>query len=222
METLFHLDSGASLAEHFATEEALGLAEWHPTARFWRHRKGLVLGLRDARLPDVPAALAHFRSRGYDIHVRSSGGQLVILDSGVLNIAIGFPGEDLPSVDEGFRLMAELLSHALASWGLEVHKGLVPGSICPGSSDLSVGHVKVAGLSQRRRRHFVLVHAFLLVEGVGDTRVRAARTFYRLAGHPSGGPVEEGTMASVSQLVGSRVCVEDVAARLKSLLSGLP
>ncbi len=84
--------------------------------------------------------------------------------------------------------------------GLERHVGEVAGSICPGSHDVSVAGRRAAGLSQRRRRHFALVHAFLLVEGTGKRREEQAMTFYALAGTPEQDKVAPDTMAALCEL----------------------
>ncbi len=151
------------------------------------------------RLPRADAAVAHFRARGYEVHLRSSGGRLVVLDEGVLNVAIAYAGERLPSVEAGFQLMAEVLSQALGELGLEPLVGEVAGSICSGRYDLSLGGRKVAGLSQRRRRNFALVHAFLLVEGEGRLREDLAASFYQLAGASPEEGVWPGTMAALAE-----------------------
>ncbi len=199
MDTLIHLDPLPSLESSFAVEDHLSEGPSGAVARIWRHRPSLVLGLRDARLPDADAAIAHFRSQGFDVHVRSSGGRLVVLDEGVLNVALGFSGERLPSVDEGFRLMTDLIRDVIRRCGVDPEVGEIPGSICPGRYDVAVRGRKVAGLSQRRRRDYALVHAFLLVEGTGDAREQLAMQFYSIAHAPVADAVLPGTMAALGE-----------------------
>jgi hypothetical protein len=57
----------------------------------------------------------------------------------------------------------------------------------------------VAGLSQRRRRTFALVHAFLLVEGRGEDRLAQAASFYHLAGAGPEDGVRSHTMAALAE-----------------------
>ena len=174
-------------------------AEGESLARLWLHGPGLVPGMRDMRLPGADAAVAHFRSQGYDVHLRSSGGRLVVLDPGVLNVAIAYAGEGLPGVEQGFGLMADVLGRALGALGLASEVGEVEGSICAGRYDLAIGGRKVAGLSQRRRRNFALVHAFLLVEGSGEERERIANAFYALAGATERESIRPASMTTLAE-----------------------
>ncbi len=155
--------------------------------------------MRDMRLPGAEDAVRHFRSLGYEVHLRSSGGRLVVLDEGVLNVAIAYAGEALPGIEPGFQLMAGVLSEALGDLGLEPVVGEVAGSICAGRYDLSIGGRKVAGLSQRRRRNFALIHAFLLVEGDGKGREDLAASFYGLARASAEEGIRPGTMAALQE-----------------------
>jgi octanoyl-[GcvH]:protein N-octanoyltransferase len=170
--------------------------------RLWLHRRSLVPGLLDRRLPRAEESFAYFRSQGYEVHLRSSGGRLVVLDEGVLNVAIAYSGERLPSVEQGFQTMADVLGGAIRSLGLEPLVGEVEGSICAGRYDLSIGGRKVAGLSQRRRRDFALIHAFLLVEGDGRQREALAAAFYHLAWGPEVVRIRRGSMAALAELRG--------------------
>jgi len=216
VKTLLQLNPLPTLRQSLEIDEDLP-AE---TARFWRHGPGVVLGLRDMRLSRAEDAVREFREMGLDVHVRASGGALVVLDRGVLNIALGFRGESLPSIDEGYQLMTVLLTRGLATWGLTALSGEVDRSICPGRSDLSVAGRKVAGLSQRRRHAFVLVHAFLLVEGTGRARGLVAESFYRRAGGDPG-TIRPDSMISMAEAADMAVSVEEVASRLLPLAQDL-
>ena len=194
--------------------------EGESLARLWLHGPGLVPGLRDMRLPGAEAALAHFRAQGYAVHLRSSGGRLVVLDQGVLNVAITCAGERLPGVEQGFGLMADVLGRALAALGLASEVGEVEGSICAGRYDLSVGGRKVAGLSQRRRRNFALIHAFLLVEGSGEERERIATAFYALAGATQGDSIRPRSMTSLAEHLAA-ITVAQAAEAIGEVLRAL-
>ena len=220
MEIRLDLAPLATLAETFAVDEHLCTGEGKRMGRLWRHGPSLVPGLRDMRLPMAQAAVAALRAEGVEVHERSSGGRLVVLDEGVVNIAIAFSGQDLPSVEAGFRLMADVLLEALVSCGLRPGVGEVPGSICPGRYDLALDGRKVAGLSQRRRRTYALIHAFLLVEGTGAERLERAEDFYRRAGAPPEEGVRPGSMAALQELdpaLGVSSVAGALAAALRSL-----
>jgi len=156
-----------------------------PLLHLWRHRRALVLGLRDRRLPRAGRAMETFRREGHDVIVRSSGGAAVPLDEGVLNVTLVVP---LPaggvSVRREFAAMARLVAEAVARLDgrLAVSVGEVAGSYCPGDYDLSVGGRKFCGIAQRRKLGACAVQAFINVEGAGRARAETAARFYRLAG----------------------------------------
>ncbi len=221
MDTLIHLDPLPSVESSFAIDEHLSEQAGTRLARLWCHRPSLVLGLRDARLPHADEAISHFRSLGFEVHVRTSGGRLVVLDEGVLNVAIAFSGEHLPSVDEGFRLITATFRESIHGLGLDCEVGEIPGSVCAGKYDISIEGRKIAGVSQRRRRAFALLHGFLLVEGTGRQRAQDAITFYDLAGAPPKDAVQPGTMAALSEFQGS--CTIQTAARaVEDVLRAIP
>lgn len=212
-QVTIHVPEAGTLADHLAKDEHL--AGRH--ARIWTvSRPGVVLGLRDTRLPRLEEATALLARQGFEVHVRASGGRLVVQDPGVLNVAFAYAGEELPTLEALFAEMTDLLARFAGGFGLAVDVGEVPGSICAGSSDLAVGGRKVAGLSQRRRRTFALVHAFILVEGTGEERLRTADAFYRAAGASPAEGVRPGTMVALSELI--PVGVGEAAAHLAELL----
>ncbi len=210
----------ASLEASFAIDEHLVAGDGQAKGRLWLHGPSLVPGMRDMRLPHAQEAVARFQARGYEVHLRSSGGRLVVLDEGVLNVAIAYAGADLPQIEPGFHLMADLIGQSLGSMGLQPLVGEVAGSICAGRYDLSLDGRKVAGLSQRRRRNFALIHAFLLVEGTGQSREELAADFYAAAGATSEESVRPGTMAALAEFHGD-ITVARASERLRAALDVL-
>lgn len=170
----------------FAVDELLcrrvGAGDRRPLVHIWRHRRALVLGLRDRRLPESQRAMNHMSQRGYSVTVRHSGGAVVPLDSGVVNISLIMakqPG-DL-AFNPYFDLMYRLLQRTLIRFGLSVKAGEINGSYCPGEYDLSIGGRKFCGLAQRRQTRAFVVQAFVTVEGSGVAQAEVARDFYRIA-----------------------------------------
>ncbi|MHB1506200.1 MAG: lipoate--protein ligase family protein [Sulfobacillus sp.] len=224
MGILFDLAPRPSLAESFVVEEqlaALGPCE----LRLWTHGPAIVAGSRDGRLPGFEQASRAFSALGYEVHLRSSGGGLVVLDPGVLNVSIAWHQELVPTIEEAYAIMHQVLRLACAqSAGPELVTGEVAGSLCPGRSDLAICGRKVAGISQSRRRQFVLVHAFVLVGGVAADRISLGQEFYRLAGCPADA-VTSGTMCTLSEAFGHPVHVssfaDQVAAAGAALIEGL-
>lgn len=210
-----HIPAAGTLSEHLEKDEHLHGG----CGRIWTvSRPGIVLGLRDTRLPYGKEATDLLVQKGVEVHLRASGGRLVVQDPGVVNVAFAYAGEQLPSLEALFSEMTDILRRLFRELGITVRQGEVPGSICAGSTDLAVGGRKVAGLSQRRRRGFALVHAFILVAGTGEERVSVADAFYRAAGASAGEGVHEGSMVALAELC--PVDVPDCAERLARTLRG--
>lgn len=211
-----HIPETGTLAEHLLRDEHLP----GDHARIWTvSHPGVVLGLRDTRLPFVDEAKGLLVQQGFEVHLRASGGRLVVQDPGVLNVAFAHEGDALPSLEALFAEMTGLLRRLFDDLGVPVQQGEVPGSICAGSTDLSAGGRKIAGLSQRRRRGFALVHAFILAGGRGDEREAVAEAFYRAAGATADEGVFRGSMVSLSEL--RPVAVERVGERLAEIIEAL-
>lgn len=148
----------------------------------WRFPKGLVIGLRDSRLPHAERALLDFGSGGWGVAVRNSGGAAVPLDEGVLNVSIILPLErgNLDFHDD-FEFMIDFIRESLRVFGIAFESGEVQGAYCPGDYDLSIGGRKFCGISQRRQRSAFIIQAFIVVEGKAEDRAEAARRFYQTA-----------------------------------------
>lgn len=221
MSILCDLTPRPSLAESFAVEDHLPPTA-SPRLRLWCHRSALVTASRDARLTNFAEAARTFSDQGWEVWQRSSGGSLVVLDEGVLNVSLTWAGEVLPSLEQAFFDLHSVLVDTLAGLGLgPPQKGEVRGSLCPGPGDLALDRRKLAGLSQRRRRQLVLAHAFVLVSGRADDRLAVGRAFYQLAGRADA--VQLGTMQTVSEALGRPFAVAEVARRIRlAALERLP
>jgi octanoyl-[GcvH]:protein N-octanoyltransferase len=230
LDTVASLQSGDVLIP-FSVDEAyarLAAREKEPVpalVHLWRHQRAMVLGARDAKLPNAAAAVRLLREQGVQTAVRHSGGAAVPLDGGVVNLSLVMPASahDL-NPDPHFESMAALIREAVGTTGKRVQTGEVEGAYCPGSYDLSIDGFKFCGIAQRRLTRAVVVQAFVLTEGSGRTYGEAARAFYRIAG--DGAPasafphVVPERMASLSEL---GVCggVSAFAGRVRDVLAGL-
>jgi octanoyl-[GcvH]:protein N-octanoyltransferase len=155
-----------------------------PLLHLWRHRKALVLGLRDRKLPRASEAMAAFRQEGYSVMVRNSGGAAVPLDEGVLNVTLVVPARPgAVDVRREFAAMADFVRRAVHRLdpALEIAVGEVGGAYCPGDYDLSAGGRKFCGIAQRRKLGAYAVQAFIVAEGGGEDRARTAARFYRMS-----------------------------------------
>ncbi|RXZ81303.1 lipoate--protein ligase family protein [Paenibacillaceae bacterium] len=203
-------DSGDALYP-FALDELLcrraGI-DGVPICHIWRHSGALILGTQDYRLPGAEEGTDWFESLGIQTAVRHSGGAAVLLDAGVVNISLIYPAagnNHHTRYRDDFELMYQLIAAALQPAGVQVEKGIINGSYCPGDYDLSIGGRKFCGVAQRRQVKAFIIQAFVIVGGLGDPRARQVRQFYDLAAHSqpesSYPQVREGRMASLAELI---------------------
>lgn len=187
-----------------------------PLLHVWRHDKALVLGLRDRRLPQAKEAMNRYVEQGWSVMVRNSGGALVPLDAGVLNLTLIQPNPPgTVRIHDDFGQMAELIADAvqLVQERADVRTGEIAGAYCPGDYDLSISGVKFCGIAQRRRLGAYAIQAFIVVEGVGASRAAVASEFYRMAEGKDRIAVQ--SMGSLSQLLGIPVSAKQFADAIK-------
>ena len=185
--------------------------------RAWIHDKYVILGLHDARLPYLDAGLEYLRSEGFEYIVRNSGGLGVVLDDGILNLSIIVERDKVLDIDDGYEMMFRLVKESFPESNVEAYE--IERSYCPGSYDLSIGGKKFAGISQRRIRGGVAVQIYLCVEGAGSSRAELMREFYARAKNNAETKfhypdVDPNQMASLSELLGVEIDVDEVLGRL--------
>ncbi|GAB2699744.1 octanoyl-[GcvH]:protein N-octanoyltransferase [Paenibacillus thermoaerophilus] len=216
----------------FAYEEWLcrliGRGELPAGVHLWRHRGAAVLGLRDRRLPEAEAAMAQFAAEGWSVAVRNSGGALVPLDEGVVNVTLMLPNPaGVMEHRADFRRMVALLTETLRdAWGLRAEAGEIAGAYCPGEYDVSVDGRKFCGIAQRRQLRASAVQAFVVAGGSGSALAARARRFYDTAAGARAGEsgldypvVEPGFTASLAELTGDAAL--DAAAFKRALIRSL-
>ncbi|OCA81104.1 octanoyltransferase [Bacillus sp. FJAT-27986] len=214
--------------QSFAIDDTLcasvGAGNSPVTARAWVHQKTVVLGIQDGRLPMLKQAADFLHEKGYDCIVRNSGGLAVVLDEGILNLTLVFPEKDRKiEINRGYDAMWELIKYMFRDFDNEIKAGEIVGSYCPGSYDLSIDGKKFAGISQRRIRHGVAVQIYLDINGDAEQRAALVRDFYKIAlngtetkfVYPTVNPK---VMASLSDLLGVELTVNDVMLRLMKAL----
>lgn len=204
--------------------ELVGQLQSPPVVRTWVHNASVVLGIQDHRLPYIQEGMKLLTERGYMPIVRNSGGLAVVLDEGVLNLSIILSEQqEKISINTGYDIMVEFVRHIFPEIAEQIEVYEIVGSYCPGSYDLSVGGKKFAGISQRRIRQGVAVQIYLCIEGSGGERAALIRDFYEesLRGeetkfvYPN---VNPDVMASLSQLTGLDLTVQQVVKRIETLL----
>jgi octanoyl-[GcvH]:protein N-octanoyltransferase len=206
---------------------AVGAAQSDPVARSWVHHQTVVLGIQDTKLPFLSEALSTLEEAGYQYIVRNSGGLAVVLDEGVLNLSLVFPDSEKGiDINRGYDAMWLLVQEMFKDFDVEMEAKEITQSYCPGSYDLSIGDRKFAGISQRRIRNGVAVQIYLCVNGSGSERAELIRQFYEtgLNGEqtkftfPS---IQPEVMASLSELLGAELSVQDVMLRFLQSLKSL-
>lgn len=210
----------------FATDDALatavGAGSSPATARAWVHHDTVVLGIQDTKLPYLKEGVKALENEGYRVIVRNSGGLAVLLDEGVLNLSLIMPDTEKGiDIDRGYEAMYALIRHMFPEANIDAYE--IIGSYCPGSYDLSIGGKKFAGISQRRLKKGVAVQIYLCVNGSGSDRAADIRAFYEAAKQQAQTKwvypdIKPDVMASLAELTGSPLTIQDVIIRfLKSL-----
>lgn len=203
---------------------AVGKGDSGAACRSWVHHNTVVLGIQDTRLPHLQAGIDYLNSQGYEVIVRNSGGLAVVLDEGVLNISLVFPeGEKAIDINRGYDAMWELTKHMFRDMPYNMEAKEIVGSYCPGSYDLSIEDKKFAGISQRRIRGGVAVQIYLCIDGSGSERAEMIGEFYKrsLKGETTKfafPTIVPSVMASLTELTGQRLTVQDVMLRLLTSL----
>lgn len=220
-----------SALESFAADDTLchlvGQGLSIPTVRTWVHAQTVVLGIQDHRLPYVSESMDMLEEAGYQSIVRNSGGLAVVLDEGVLNISMIFSEQDSAmDISTGYEVMLAFIRLLFPEADERIEAYEIVGSYCPGSYDLSIDGCKFAGISQRRLRQGIAVQVYLCVEGSGATRADLIRKLYAIGlqgettkfKYPD---IKPEVMASLAELLGVPLTVNDVVIRTQRLLSAL-
>lgn len=199
---------------------SVGTSDTPATIRTWVHPRTVVLGIQDTRLPYIVEGMTYLHSQNYEAIVRNSGGLAVVLDEGVLNVSMILPeSEKGIDINRGYEAMWQLIREMFSDFPYEIEAREIVGSYCPGSYDLSISGKKFAGISQRRLRGGIAVQIYLCVSGSGSERAALIREFYQHAKkseltkfvYPE---VEPAVMASLEELLGIRLTIQDVMMRL--------
>ncbi|MGG3496810.1 lipoate--protein ligase family protein [Peribacillus simplex] len=214
--------------ESFAMDDtfcaSVGSGKSAAVARAWVHHQTIVMGIQDTKLPFLKKGLEHLEEQDYQAIVRNSGGLAVVLDEGVLNFSLIFPENDQKiEINRGYDAMWELVQLMFSDFQVNMEAREIVGSYCPGSYDLSINGQKFAGISQRRIRNGVAVQIYLCVNGSGAERASLVKGFYDAAegnsetkfAYPD---IDPSVMASLSELLGVQLSVQDVMLRFLHVL----
>lgn len=209
----------ASLAEDPVLDVALGealldaVADGAPAAfRIGRPAPTLSFGRLDRILPGFAVAVETARSLGFAPTLRVGGGRAAAIHEGALSIGIAQPADDSTTRDR-FQLLADTVLGALARVGVVAERGQLPDEYCPGDWSIHAGGIKLAGLSQRVKRHATWTEGLLLVRDGARARAVLEAVHADLAL-----PLDPATVGALDDLVPD-VTVDVVAAALRDELS---
>lgn len=131
-------------------------------------------GFRDASL--------HSLKRGWPVFTRPTGGGAVPQEPGTVNLAIAFTAPRGFTINDGYRLITNIIRDGLGSTGTRLATGPTPTSFCDGDWNLSIRGKKVVGTAQRWRplgdlKTRILAHALILTQGTVETGAQAVDAF---------------------------------------------
>lgn len=169
-----------------------------PAACIWQAPQGLVVPRTYVASPTFEDVCQQFAMQGWPVSVRHSGGGVVPQGPGILNISLayGVQGRPLDHSDAAYQLLCDVMSDAVADFGVFTQTQAVHGSFCDGRFNLAYGPgdnaQKIAGTAQlwRQQRHpdghtmqVVLVHGLLLVATDIDLITQQANELEHALGH---------------------------------------
>lgn len=140
-------------------ESEAEITEAHPRLRFWELSTYAVVLGASSRLEQEVKFEACLRDR-IPIIRRSSGGGVVVIGPGALNVSIVLDRKFDPAlaqVDTAQVFVLQRIAESISSSEVDVR--------VQGSGDLTLDGRKVAGSAQRRLKRCVLVHATILFSG---------------------------------------------------------
>lgn len=161
----------ASLADDAVLDVAVGaglleVAAGDPAAvpvfRIDRPAPTLSFGRLDRIRPGFAAAVQTARAHGFAPTLRVGGGRAAAIHEGALSFGIAQTADD-STARRRFEWLAEVVQGALARVGVAAQRGRLPDEYCPGDWSLHAGGIKLAGLSQRVKRHATWTEGLLLV-----------------------------------------------------------
>ncbi|WP_025728163.1 lipoate--protein ligase family protein [Atopobacter phocae] len=160
----------------------LNMVNQEPTEgiiHFWPIQRMVLLGMTDTRLPHLNDALTVLKDADYPTVVRSAGGLGIVMDEGILSFSIILPNpSNMMSIEAGYEWLVSFINKWLATYDLNAQAFEIPTSYCPGTYDLSINGLKIAGLAQRRYKQGIGLMFYLSVNGPQRTRGELMRAFY--------------------------------------------
>lgn len=141
------LDTGVS----HALVRAVGDGTQAETVRLHRTRPMVAFGRQDTMNPGYADAVAASRAKGFLPIERLAGGRAAVFHAETLAFSWALPApEPRAGIEARFRLIAEIVTEALVSLGIDARIGEVAGEYCPGRFSVNAGgRTKIMGVGQR-------------------------------------------------------------------------
>jgi len=143
---------------------------------------------------------------GWPVFQRPTGGGVVPQGPMVANIALSFDAPSGFKIEDGYRLLVNVIKSGLGHHGDGLGVSDTPDSFCDGAWNLTVGGRKLIGTAQRWRpsNHGparVLAHAMILIRDEITPATQAVSTFHNALGLA---PVRADAHTSLEQAFGLR------------------
>jgi len=126
----------------------------------------VAFGRADRVQPGYTEAVRAAGAHGFAAVERLAGGRAAVFHESTLAFSWATPeAEPRAGITARFRLVAELMTSAFASLGIDARIGELPGEYCPGAWSVNVGgRVKVMGVGQRLVRGAAHVGGVVVVD----------------------------------------------------------
>lgn len=155
---------------------------------FWESPRCLVSPKNLTNKPQFAEASDHMASEGWQVNLRSTGGDVTPQGPGILNVTHVYATEADKQVDlkQEYDRLCTPIENAL---GDGASRGWQPGAFCDGEYNVQLKGLKFAGTAMRirrcktdRSRSAILAHAIMLIEPVSIEAIDAINRFLELLG----------------------------------------
>jgi len=135
----------------------------------WQAEKtALVVPTALSRRETMKNPMADAARSGWPVVSRGSGGGIVPQGPGTLNLALIVPLSDSSTMNDGYRLICDIVGEALTRFEVTSTIGACENAFCDGDWNVLVGGRKLAGTAQRWRvvpgGRIALIHAAILMQ----------------------------------------------------------
>ncbi len=157
-----------------------------PEMLIWQSEENaLVVPSALARRDDMKGPMADAASKGWPVTTRGSGGGFVPQGPSTLNLAMVVAMSDAFTLDEGYRLICDIIAEALKQFDVTSTTGPRENAFCDGQWNVLVDGRKLAGTAQRWRAtstgRVSLIHAAILIRTPDTGLWPALRRLHKIA-----------------------------------------